>query len=164
MSRYRFIAAERGHHPVRQLCQVLSVPASGFYAWQQGQQRAVGSEAPAWETALAKVFGLHKRRYGTRRLQVALRQKGHGVGRQRLRAAMRRRGRSALQPKAYPRARPTRATARAALPTGCSTSRCPPKLTGSGYRTSRTWPSGFNKRFQCRQSRLMEYKAECRLF
>jgi hypothetical protein len=101
MSRYRFIAAERSHYPVRRLCQVLGVPASGFYAWQQGQQQAVKSEPPAWETALVKVFGVHKRRYGTRRLQVALRQKGHRVGRQRLRTAMRRQGLHALQPKAY---------------------------------------------------------------
>ncbi len=101
MSRYRFIAAERGHYPVQRLCQVLDVPASGFYAWQQGQQRAVEPQTPAWETALVKVFGVHKRRYGTRRLQVALRQKGHRVGRQRLRTAMRRRGLHALQPKAY---------------------------------------------------------------
>ncbi len=43
------------------------------------------------------MFEWHKRRYGTRRLQVALRQKGHQVGRQRLRAAMRRRGLHALQ-------------------------------------------------------------------
>ena len=48
-----------------------------------------------------KVFGVHQRRYGTRRLQVALREKGHRVGRQRLRTAMRRRGLRALQPKAY---------------------------------------------------------------
>ena len=101
MSRYRFIAAERGHYPVQRLCQVPDVPASGFYAWQQGQQRAVEPQTPAWETALVKVFGVHKRRYGTRRLQVALRQKGHRVGRQRLRTAMRRRGLHALQPKAY---------------------------------------------------------------
>ena len=101
MSGYRFIAAERGHYPVRRLCQVLGVPPSGFYAWQQGQQRTVGSESPAWEKALVKVFGYHKRRYGTRRLQVALRQKGHRVGRQRLRTAMRRRGLRALQPKAF---------------------------------------------------------------
>ena len=102
MSRYRFIDAECGHNPVRRLCQVLAVPASGFYAWQQGQLRAAGSdETPAWETALVKVFGVHQRRYGTRRLQVALRQKGHWVGRQRLRTAMRRRGLYALQPKAY---------------------------------------------------------------
>ncbi len=101
MSRYRFIAAERGHYPVRRLCQVLGVPASGYYAWQAGQQRAVVSETPTWETALVKVFGVHKRRYGTRRLRVALREKGHRVGRQRLRTAMRRRGLHALQPKAF---------------------------------------------------------------
>ena len=101
MGRYRFIAAERGHHPVRRLCQVLDVPTSGYYAWQAGPQRAVGAATPAWETALVKAFRYHKRRCGTRRLQVALRQDGHRVGRQRLRVAMRRRGLHALQPKAF---------------------------------------------------------------
>ena len=37
MSHYRFIAAGRGHYPVRRLCQVLGVPASGYYVWQAGQ-------------------------------------------------------------------------------------------------------------------------------
>ena len=101
MSRYRFINAERGHYPVRRLCQVLGVPTSGYYAWQTRQQRAVAEQTPAWETALVKAFGVHQRRYGTRRLQVALRQNGHRVGRQRLRTAMRRRGLRALQPKAF---------------------------------------------------------------
>ena len=101
MSRHRFINAERGHCPVRRLCQVLGVPASGYYAWQTGQQRAVDQQTPAWKTALVKAFGIHQRRYGTRRLQVTLRENGHRVGRQRLRTAMRRRGLHALQPKAY---------------------------------------------------------------
>jgi len=102
MSRYRFVAAERGHYPVRRLCQVLGVPASGCYAWQADQQRVVGqAKAPAWETALVKVFGVHQRRYGTRRLPVVLREKGPRVGRQRLRTAMRRRGLHAVQPKAF---------------------------------------------------------------
>jgi putative transposase len=79
----------------------VQVPASGYYAWQQGQQQAVTQPEPAWEQALVKVFGVHKRCYGTRRLQVALRKKGRRVGRQRLRAAMRRRGLHALQPKAF---------------------------------------------------------------
>ena len=93
MSSYRFIAAERGYYLVRRLCQVLDVPASGFYAKQAEQQRVVGDpKTPAWETVLVKVFGFHKRRYGTRRLQVALRHKAHRVGRQRLRTAMRRQG------------------------------------------------------------------------
>ena len=101
MSCYRFIKAQREHYLVRLLCQLLSVPASGYYAWQQAQQQRVVPCEPAWETALVKVFGVHKRCYGTRRLQVALRKKGHLVGRQRLRAAMRRRGLHALQPKAF---------------------------------------------------------------
>ena len=101
MSRYCFIEAQRGHYPVRLLCQLVEVPASGYYAWQRAQQQAVTQSEPAWETALVKVFGVHKRCYGTRRLQVALRKKGHRVGRQRLRTAMRRRGLHALQPKAF---------------------------------------------------------------
>ena len=72
---------------MRRLCQVLGVPASGYYAWQTGQQRPVAEQTPAWETALVNTFGIHQRRYGTRRLQVALRQNGHAMGRQRLRTA-----------------------------------------------------------------------------
>ena len=100
MSRYRFLEAQRGAYSVRLLCQVLGVPASGYYVWQQTQQHVVAQGEPAWETALVKIFGVHKRCYGTRRLQVALRRKGYRVGRQRLRTAMRRRV-HALQPKAF---------------------------------------------------------------
>ena len=85
---------------MRLLCQVLRVPVSGYYAWQQPQQQAAKRESPVWEESLVKVFGVHKCGYGTRRLRVALREKGYRVGRQRLRAAMRRRGLHALQPKA----------------------------------------------------------------
>ena len=35
MSRYRFIEAQRGSYSVRLLCQLVQVPASGYYAWQQ---------------------------------------------------------------------------------------------------------------------------------
>ena len=101
MSRYRFIAAQRDHYPVRLLCRLVAVPASGYYAWQQAQPPSAGRLEPAWETALVKAFGVHKRCYGTRRLRVELRRKGHRVGRQRLRTAMRRRGLHALQPKAF---------------------------------------------------------------
>ena len=101
MSCYRFIDTQQGAYPVRCLCRVLGVAPSRYYAWQQGQQRAVGEATPAWETALVAMFARHKRRYGTRRLRVALHQEGHRVGRQALRAALARRGLRALQPKAY---------------------------------------------------------------
>ena len=101
MSCYRFIEAQWEHYPVRLLCQVVGVVVSSHYAWHHGHQHAGNQELPAWETVLEKVFNRHQRRYGTRRLQVALRQKGRHVGLQRLRAAMRRRALHALQPKAY---------------------------------------------------------------
>ena len=101
MSRYRFIGAQRAHYPVRLLCQLVAVPASGYYAWQQAQHQNVAQREPVWETVLVKVFGVHKRCYGTRRLRVELRRKGYRVGRQRLRTAMRRPGLHALQPKAF---------------------------------------------------------------
>ncbi|WP_460545343.1 hypothetical protein [Hymenobacter frigidus] len=44
MSRYRFVAAVRGHYPVRRLCQVLGVPASRFYAWQTEPATGCGVE------------------------------------------------------------------------------------------------------------------------
>lgn len=47
---------------------------------------------PDWEEVLIKVFGRYQRCYGTRRLQVTLPRKGDRIGRQRLRAAMHRRG------------------------------------------------------------------------
>jgi putative transposase len=101
MSRYRFIEAQRNQYPVRLLCQLVAVPVSGYYAWQQTHEQAYDKQAPAWEEALVKVFGRHKRRYGTRRLQVALCRRGYRVGRPRLRTAMRQRGLHALQPKAF---------------------------------------------------------------
>ena len=76
MSRYRFIDAQRAHYPARRLCQLVAVPASGYYAWQQAQQLKVAQREPAWETALVKAFGVHKRCYGTRRLRVERRRKG----------------------------------------------------------------------------------------
>ena len=98
MSQLQFIDEQRLHHPVQLLCQVLHVVPSRYYAWCQ---RAVTKAEPAWETAMVDVFDDHHRRYGTRRLQVELRELGHRVGRQALRTALRRHGRKALQPKAF---------------------------------------------------------------
>ncbi|WP_426059393.1 hypothetical protein [Hymenobacter sp. B1770] len=123
MSRYQFINTEREHYPVRRLCHVLGVPASGFYAWQADQQRAVGqAKTPAWETALVKVFGVHQRRYGTRRLRVALREKATGWAASACARPCVGGACTRCSPRPSPRAPPTPPTACAAPPTGCSTS------------------------------------------
>ncbi len=102
MSEPHFIDQQRFCYSIRQLCQVLGVVPSRYYAWRHAQAAgAVRRAEPAWETAMVAVFDQHKRRYGTRRFQVELRKLGHRVGRQALRTALRRHGREALQPKAF---------------------------------------------------------------
>ena len=96
MSQLQFMDQQRLHYLVQLLCRVLRVVPSRYYAWCQ---RIVTKVAPAWETAMRNVFDEHERRYGTRRLQVELRELGHRVGRHALRTALRRHGRQALQPK-----------------------------------------------------------------
>lgn len=102
MSCWQFIDQERGSYPMELLCRTLDVLAARYYAWRK-QQRPVSAQPAAadWEAALQDAFGQHKRCYGTRRLRVELQAQGHRVGRQRLRAAMRRHGLRAIQPRAY---------------------------------------------------------------
>lgn len=102
MSQLKFIDQQRLYYPVQLLCRVLRVVPSRYYAWCL--RALAGPEAngeSAWEVALVDVFDEHQRRYGTRRLQVELRELGHRVGGQALRTALRRHGRKALQPKAF---------------------------------------------------------------
>jgi putative transposase len=102
VNQLQFIDQQRLNYPIQLLYQVLHVVPSRYYAWcQRAPTRLQTSAEPAWETAMVDVFDDHQRRYGTRRLQVALRELGHRVGRQALRTAMHRHGRKALQPKAF---------------------------------------------------------------
>ena len=75
---------------------------SRYYAWRHASAAgAVGTTEPAWKTKMLVVFDHHKRRYGTRGLQIELRKKGRRVGRQALRTGLRWHERWALQPKAF---------------------------------------------------------------
>jgi len=57
------------------------VPASGYYVCQQVHEQTGSDKLSTWEEVLAKIFGVHKRCYGTRCLQVSLLGKGYHVGR-----------------------------------------------------------------------------------
>ena len=99
MSLYQHIARRRRQVPVRQLCRVLHVAPSAYYAWQQ-QVQAPALE-PAWQGAVRAAFQRHGRRYGTRRLRAEVQALGHAVGRARIRRTLASAGLRAQQPRSF---------------------------------------------------------------
>jgi putative transposase len=100
VTRFRFIAAEKAHHPISLMCSMLGVSRSGFYAWEC---RAPSDRAltDAWLTEQIKTIHESNRRvYGSPRVHAELRL-AHGirVGRKRVERLMRQSGLSGLVPK-----------------------------------------------------------------
>jgi putative transposase len=86
VSTYQHIAQRSVHVPVRQLCQVLRVAPSAYYAWQR--QQGQPKPEPAWQVAVREAFVHHAQRYGTRRLRAEVQAQGHVVGRWRIRRVL----------------------------------------------------------------------------
>lgn len=90
MTVFRFVAAEKAHHPVARVCQVLGVSRSGFYAWQR---RPPSERAVADTGLLDRIRQIHQTSrglYGVPRVHAELRE-GHQVrcGRKRVERLMR---------------------------------------------------------------------------
>jgi transposase InsO family protein len=92
---YQHIAQRARKAPVRQLCHVLQVAPSAYYAWHRQQ----GQPAPelGWQAAVRQAFARHSQRYGTRRLRA----EGHAVGRWRIRRVLKAHGLRAQQPRSF---------------------------------------------------------------
>ena len=89
MSRYRFIAEARADYPVRQLCAVLQVSASGFYDWLK---RTPSRRAQANAALSARIRQVHERSrqtYGYLRVHAELHANGERVGKHRVARLMR---------------------------------------------------------------------------
>jgi len=87
--KYAAITAHRGTYPVRLMCEVLGVSASGFYA---AQGRTPGGRAAADERLRVEVRAAHAkshRRYGAPRVHRALRAAGTRVAKKRVARVMR---------------------------------------------------------------------------
>ena len=112
MSPLHFIDQQWVHYAIQQLCQLLGVVPSRYYAWRHASTAGdVGTTEPVWETEMLVVFDHYKRRYGTQCLQVELREKGHRVGHQVCARACTGMGGGRSSPKPSPRAPPIRPTA-----------------------------------------------------
>ncbi len=87
--KYAFIHTERQHHTVNQLCSVLKVSTSGYYAWVD---RPPSKTQKANQRLVTKIRCYHqasRRTYGSPRIQKDLIADGEVVSRQRVARLMR---------------------------------------------------------------------------
>jgi len=84
VSRYQFIAQQQADYPIRRLCAVLKVSASGFYEWHKRKpsKRTQANEALA--TRIRAVHEASRRTYGYLRVHAELRAAGEQVGKHRI--------------------------------------------------------------------------------
>ena len=87
--KYHFIAAHRVEFPVRRMCAVLGISASGYYAWRRRapSQRALADAALA--VHIQAVFAESRQTYGSPRVHAELVAHGQRCGRNRVARLMR---------------------------------------------------------------------------
>jgi len=94
VSRFAFVAAERGNHAVARLCRVIGASVSGFYAWLRAipaVQNRVEAEA-ALRGHIGRIFAARRRVYGSPRVHAELRREGRRHSRRRVARLMREMG------------------------------------------------------------------------
>jgi putative transposase len=99
--KYTFIAAHETYYPIQQMCQVLKVARSGYYAWRH---HAPSTRAQADQALLVLIEAEHKNSrttYGSPRVHAALQRQGQVCGRNRVARLMRLNGITPLKRRAY---------------------------------------------------------------
>ena len=92
MERYDCIQKHAGEHSIVDLCELLAVAKSGYYAWcqrAQGKQEAMNEELLKMIT---EIFAEHRGRYGSPRITKALRDSGRQCNHKRVERLMREQG------------------------------------------------------------------------
>jgi putative transposase len=92
VSRYRFIAEQGANYPVRQLCSVLKVSASGFYDWLKRKPSCRAQANVALAERIRAVHVRSRQTYGYLRVHAELRACGERVGKHRVARLMRQLG------------------------------------------------------------------------
>lgn len=99
--RFGFDETEKAKYPVAQMCRVLGVSRSGFYAWRE---RPASPRARADQRLTLEVSAIHvesRRSYGSPRVHMELRERGQRVGRKRVARLMRAAGLRARTPRRF---------------------------------------------------------------
>jgi transposase InsO family protein len=103
VSRYRFIAAEKARYSVAQLCRVLRVAPSGYYAWQHRRPSARAEANAALTEQIRAVHDRSRCTYGAPRVHAELRAGGQRVSRKRVARLMRAAGLVGRPPRRFRR-------------------------------------------------------------
>lgn len=83
------------------LCSTLGVSKSAYYAYIKGDSHMLKKDKQDLGNAIAEIFHFHKRRYGWRRIQEDLKDRGLQAGRYQIRSRMREQNLIAIQPKSF---------------------------------------------------------------
>jgi putative transposase len=104
VSRFAFVATERGNHAVATLCRVIGASVSGFYAWLRAIPAIwTRTEAEAeLRGHIGRIFTTRRRVYGSRRVHAELRRAGRRHSRRRIERLMREMGLSARRGRRQP--------------------------------------------------------------
>jgi putative transposase len=87
--RFAFIAAEKASFPVALMCRLLAVSRAGFYAWRQRPVAPRTRQDATLAVVVAAIYAEHHGRYGSPRVQMELRARGHRSGRKPIARLMR---------------------------------------------------------------------------
>jgi putative transposase len=103
VNRYRFIAAEKAHHSVAQLCRVLQVAASGYYAWRHRPPSPRARADAALTEQIRAIHAYSRCTYGAPRVHADLRERQQRVSRKRVARLMRAAGLVGRPPRRFRR-------------------------------------------------------------
>ena len=101
--RFRFIEEHQNQYPVLEMCEVLNVSTSGYYAWLK---RGTSQREQDNDKLLAQIQTLHRRSrqtYGSPRIHADLKAMGQIVNRKRVDRVMRQNGIQAKRKQGYKR-------------------------------------------------------------
>jgi putative transposase len=99
--KFRFIAAEKAHHPLTRLCRCLRVTRSGFYAWHRRPESARAQRDRRLKVLVRTSFDASHQRYGSPRIHRDLLGHGERVSRKRVVRLMREDGLRARRRKRF---------------------------------------------------------------
>lgn len=97
--KYRFIENHKRQYPVKELCQVLGVSSSGYYAWRERGPSQRQLDAGLLTETIRTIWDDSRGTYGSPRIHAELRAQGQCVNRKRVARLMRQAGLCAKTPK-----------------------------------------------------------------